>query len=185
MLDVRRKTGTVVQPPENWQLFDPDIVSWRAQAATLDGRFVADLMELRRVVEPQAARFAAERITEDEIDVMRKAFDGMAAAVAGEGEYVPADLAFHGVILAACHNQFLRQMQDVLSVILRTSFTLSSRVPGGPAASLPLHEALCKAIETRDVDGAERAVMALIERAERDLRAVISAQPSQRPANDK
>src|SRR5208337_4556200 len=174
VLDVRRKTGTVVQPQEHWQLFDPDIVAWRVQAATLDARFAADLMELRRVVEPQAARFAAERITEDEIRAMRSAFDAMAAAVAGQGEYVPADLAFHAVILAACHNQFLRQMQGVLSVILRTSFTLSSRVPGGPARSLPLHEALCDAIEARDPDAAERAVVALIERAGRDLHAVIS-----------
>jgi DNA-binding FadR family transcriptional regulator len=84
-------------------------------------------------------------------------------------------LTFHAAILRACHNQFLWQMHSALSVMLRTSFTISSRVPQGPHKSLPLHEDLCVGIEAKDPDAAERAVLALIERAESDLANAIAA----------
>jgi DNA-binding GntR family transcriptional regulator len=38
---------------------------------------------------------------------------------------------------------------------------------------LPLHEAVCEAIERGDADAAERAAMILIEGAEEDLRELI------------
>jgi GntR family galactonate operon transcriptional repressor len=33
MLQVRRRYGTVVLPRAQWQLFDPDVIMWRARAA--------------------------------------------------------------------------------------------------------------------------------------------------------
>jgi GntR family transcriptional regulator, galactonate operon transcriptional repressor len=45
-------------------------------------------------------------------------------------------------------------MQIALSAIPGTS----SEITGGPARSLPMHEALCVAIETGDPAGAEEAV---------------------------
>jgi DNA-binding FadR family transcriptional regulator len=119
--------------------------------------------------EPNAAKLAAKRATPEDRIALRRAFKAMERAVAGQGEYVPADLAFHGAILTACHNQFVQQMQNALSAILRTSFELSSEIEGGPARSLPMHEALCIAIEQGDAHAAEQAVLTLIERAEKDF----------------
>jgi GntR family galactonate operon transcriptional repressor len=181
MLQVRRRHGTIVLPRSNWQLFDPDVITWRARAGVVDADLIRDLMELRTIIEPNAAKFAAKRATPDDRAAVRRAFKAMERAVAGQGEYVPADLAFHGAILVACHNQFVQQMQNALSAILRTSFELSSEIEGGPARSLPMHEALCVAIENGDAHAAEQAVLTLIERAEKDFddRAAL-----QRTAND-
>ena len=132
-------------------------------------------MELRRLVEPGAARFAAVRATEADRAAIREAFEAMRRAVAGEGDYVSADLAFHTAILDACGNQFVRQMQNAVSAILRTGFEIISRKPGGPAHSLPMHEALCRAIEAGDAAAAENAVLSLIEQAEEDLKARLKA----------
>src|SRR5260370_14992718 len=115
-------------------------------------------MELRLIIELKAAKRAAKRATAEDRVAVRRAFKLMERAVAGHGEYVPADLAFHGAILIACHNQFIQQMQNALSAILRTSFELSSEIAGGPARSLPMHEALCVAIEKVDPAGAEELV---------------------------
>jgi DNA-binding FadR family transcriptional regulator len=52
---------------------------------------------------------------------------------------------------------------------LRASFEISSAKPGGPAFTLPMHEALCRAIEEGDEQAAERASLKLIEQAEADL----------------
>jgi DNA-binding FadR family transcriptional regulator len=169
MLDVRRKVGTLVQDPAQWNLFDPDIISWRVQAGGVDRTMSRDLMELRRIVEPAAARLAARRASEAERLALRTAFDAMVKAVAGEGDYVTADLAFHTVVLSAGGNQFLRQMQVAMNAILRASFEIVSQKPGGPAHSLPLHAALCQAIEQGEETAAERATLRLIEQGERDL----------------
>jgi GntR family transcriptional regulator, galactonate operon transcriptional repressor len=176
LLEVRPKTGTTIRPRRHWSLLDPDVVAWQA-AGTLDARFVADLLELRRIIEPSAARLAAERATAKDLDTIRNALAQMAEATAGRGEYIPADLAFHAAVLDACHNQFLQQMQSALAVILRTSFTLSTRLPGSAAASMPMHEAIADAIAQGDPATAEHATLALIARAEKHLRVAVAGQP--------
>lgn len=169
MLEVRRKLGTLVLPRSHWQLFDPDVIAWRARAGAFDSALIRDLMELRRIIEPAAARLAAQRASSDDHRAIRRAFDAMARAIAGDGEYVPADLAFHAAILIAGRNQFVQQMQNALSAILRASFEMSAELAGGPARSLPMHEALCVAIEEGNGDAAHAAALMLIERAENDF----------------
>jgi DNA-binding FadR family transcriptional regulator len=104
----------------------------------------------------------------------------MARAVAGKGDYVAADLAFHTTILAACGNQYLRQMQEAMAAILRVSFEIVSEKPGGPKHSLPMHEAVCAAIERGDAIAAERAAITLIAHAEDDLKALLPARKAAR-----
>jgi DNA-binding FadR family transcriptional regulator len=72
-------------------------------------------------------------------------------------------------VLSAGGNQFLRQMQVAMNAILRASFEIVSQKPGGPAHSLPLHAALCQAIEHGEETAAERTTLRLIEQGERDL----------------
>lgn len=169
MLTVRRKLGTVVQDPSDWNLFDPDIIAWRVRSGGIDPTMSRDLMELRRIVEPAAARLAARRATDADRRALREAFAAMVRAVDGQGDYVKADVAFHTTVLSAGGNQFLRQMQVAMSAILSASFQIVSQKPGGPAFTLPMHEALCEAIERADEAAAERATLRLIEQSERDL----------------
>ena len=91
------------------------------------------------------------------------------ARYAVRGDYIPADLSFHATILDASGNQFLRNMQVAMSAILRVSFQISTKRQGGTAHSLPMHEALCVAIELGDEDAAEQAARQLIEQSESDL----------------
>lgn len=166
MVVVRPRTGTRIRPRESWNLLDPQVIGWRAAppgpGCRRDGAFIADLMELRRIVEPPAVRLAAARARPDDLLAIRTAFTGMQAAVGGHGDYVTADLAFHGAIVAAAHNQFLRQLSPALSEILTTSFRLSSRDQSRGAASLSLHEDVLRGIETREGDAAVAAIERLI-----------------------
>lgn len=175
MLEVSRRVGTLVLEPSRWNLFDPQVISWRAESAASDPTMARDLMELRRIVEPAAVRMAAQRASEGERRALRAAYMAMARAVAGKGDYVTADLAFHTTILSACGNQYVRQMQEALSAMLKASFEIVSLKPGGPAQSLSMHEAVCVAIETGDAQAAERAAVTLIEHAEEDLRNLLEA----------
>jgi GntR family transcriptional regulator, galactonate operon transcriptional repressor len=169
LLEVRRRVGTLVLEPTRWNLFDPDVIAWRAESIEVDPTMARDLAELRRVVEPAAVRLAALRASDDARTALRAAYMAMERAVAGKGNYVKADLAFHGIILSACGNQYLRQMQEAMSAILQASFRIISEKPGGPAFSLPMHKAVCEAIEQGDADAAERAALVLIDQADADL----------------
>ncbi len=167
MVVVRPRTGTRVRPRAAWSLLDAQVIGWRAAPGpdgrpALEAKFVADLMELRRIVEPPAVRLAAVNATVAELAALRHAFVRMVLAVAGQGDYIPADLDFHGLILTASGNQFLHQLRGALSEILKASFTLSSREPGDRAGSLRLHEQVLLGLESRDPAAAGAAIEALI-----------------------
>jgi GntR family galactonate operon transcriptional repressor len=180
MLEVSRRVGTLVLEPSRWNLFDPHVITWRAASADFDETMARDLMELRRIVEPAAVRLAAERASAEERRALRAAYMAMARAVAGKGDYVAADLDFHTTILAACGNQYLRHMEEAMSAMLEASFEIVTQKPGGTALSLPLHEAVCEAIERGDGAEAERAAMVLIESAERDMQQLLQAGATRR-----
>ena len=172
MLEVSRRVGTLVLEPTRWNLFDPEVIAWRAESAASDPTMARDLMELRRIVEPAAVRLAADaRQRRAERRALRAAYMAMERAVAGKGDYVEADLAFHTTILSACGNQYVRQMQE--AHVRDAAGQLRDRVArsqAGPALSLPMHEAVCVAIEQGDAAAAERAALVLIDQAEADLR---------------
>lgn len=168
------KLGTRVQPAEQWNWFDPDVVAWHGRAG-LAPAFLRDLQELRRVVEPAAARLAAERATAEDLAQLEAAFSGMKAAVEQGGDYVRHDLAFHQGLLRASRNRMLVQMGKALSALLRTSFELSTRRPDGAARSLPLHRAVLDALAAREPAQAERAVWTLINGAAADIEAVLTS----------
>src|SRR6478735_5764190 len=72
LVESRPKAGTRVLPRSRWNILDPTVLAW-AFAAEPDLAFVRDLFELRAVVEPAAARFAAERRDKDDIKAMKDA----------------------------------------------------------------------------------------------------------------
>ncbi len=173
LLSTGPKVGTRVLAAEQWNWFDPDVINWQTQVG-LDAPFLADLQELRRVVEPAAVRMAAERATPQDIARIRDAFEGMVRAVDEGGDYVAHDLRFHLGLLQASHNRMLVQMSKALSALLRTSFEISTTRPDGPRGSLPLHEAVLLAVAAHKPDKAERAIRVLIDGAADDIDEVLA-----------
>ena len=163
LVSIRPRTGTRVQPRDQWNLFDPAVIGWHGQAP-VDARFLADLMELRQAIEPVAARLAAERAGTAHLAEARDAFTGMEQA--GErNAYIEADLRFHGAVLRGCGNQFIAQLDRALSAVWRASFEASSGAWGPDAVALALHRTLLEALESHAPRKAEKAAMSLIERA--------------------
>ncbi len=82
--------------PDHWNHLDPDVLRWKqaGDAAAL----LRDTGELRRIVEPEAARLAAERAGPNDVRALRDALAAMesAAASPARGGYVEADIAFTG-----------------------------------------------------------------------------------------
>lgn len=181
LLSTGPKVGTRVLPRSQWNWFDPDVIAWQVRAG-LTPEFLQHLLELRRIVEPAAARLAAERATSDDIAVIEAAYQGMAAALDGVGDYVTHDLRFHLGLLQACRNPLLINMSEALGELLRAIFQLSTRRKGGSVESLPVHRAVLDAVIARKPLKAEKAILELIEGANTDIQKVLAARkrPSRR-----
>jgi DNA-binding FadR family transcriptional regulator len=173
LLSTGPKVGTRVLPADQWNWFDPDVVGWQSSAG-LTREYLRDLQELRRVLEPAAVRLAAERATPQDLAEIEAAYEGMRLAVADGGDYVTYDLRFHQGLLRACRNRMLVQMSKALGALLRTSFEISTTRKDGPRNSLPLHRAVLDAVIAHDPDGAERAIMVLIDGAREDIEEVLA-----------
>ena len=143
------KVGTRVQPPADWNWFDPDLVAWQSKAGLTRG-FLRDLHELRVVVEPAGVRLAALRATAQDIAEIEAAFAGMTNAVERGGDYVTPDLRFHQGLLRASHNRMMMQMSKALGAVLRVSFELSTLKPERAGKSLPQHRAVLDAVIAHD-----------------------------------
>jgi len=168
------KVGTRVQPPADWNWFDPDLVAWQSKAG-LTRDFLRDLHELRVVVEPAGVRLAALRATAQDIAEIEAAFAGMTNAVERGGDYVTPDLRFHQGLLRASHNRMMMQMSKALGAVLRVSFELSTLKPERAGKSLPQHRAVLDAVIARDPKKAERAILVLIDDAGREIERMLSS----------
>ncbi|WP_329264999.1 FadR family transcriptional regulator [Streptomyces sp. NBC_01478] len=169
MLHVRPRTGTRVLPPEHWNHLDRDVLRWKqAEDATA---LLRDTSELRRIVEPEAARLAADRAGPDDVRVLYEALAAMEAGAANPGRsgYVEADIAFHRTLLDAGGNRLLGSLGRAVDIALEHSFLLSTQTPGAVEASLPRHRAIVEAVEARDPAAAATAVLAIIEAAEQEI----------------
>src|SRR6267154_3049237 len=148
LLEVRTRTGTRVLPSVSWNHLDPDILRWRF-ASTLDAKFVSDVIELRRVVEPAAAELAAARATPSAVHAIEAALHDMAIATDMNVHHA-ADLRFHLCILEAAGNDLLLGFRHGIEGALNFAIRLLTRSKEEAESSHALHKAVADAIIKKD-----------------------------------
>lgn len=164
LLTARPRQGTSVQPEDQWNLLDPDVLHWM-----LERKFSIELMvdftEVRLAIEPRAAALAAHSASEEQCAKIMDAIDRMIAADAGDDDGLTADIAFHVAVLEASNNRFFRQFTDLAEATLRFSIRRTNAYKGVPRASAEDHKLVADAIVARNPVAAARAMRALIEDA--------------------
>jgi DNA-binding FadR family transcriptional regulator len=168
LVESRPKVGTRVRPRRDWNLLDPDLLAWQIEVGP-DAEFLGQALELRRMIEPAAARLAAERATDAEIAALYEAYEAMAAAGDDLDAFMEPDLRFHSLLLESCRNELLEHMNEIFTAVLRTIFAYSSSSSRSYPRAARRHRAIVKAIEARDPDAAEQAVLRLIDDTKKDL----------------
>ena len=96
-------------------------------------------MDIRRVFEPKAAHWAAERATQEEVGEIRAAMERMEAENGSVEDFIIADALFHRTILRVVHNEFLVAMEGVIFSVLLSSVRLTNMDPRENEDSLPFH----------------------------------------------
>lgn len=177
LIEFRQRTGGRIRPMADWNLLDPDVLAW-IDPFRLEPGLMAELVEVRLAIEPQAARAAALRGDDHDL-----------AAIAGQlglmemhaldpdlSLFYAADLAFHASIFDASHNRFLKQLGRALMPALERAFDLHrDHVLRREDRShlrwriCPMHAAILGSIQARDPAGAEKAMRRVIENAINEL----------------
>jgi DNA-binding FadR family transcriptional regulator len=169
LIAARKRTGTRTRPREAWNMLDADVLAWRLRDARGEIKFVADLLHVRAVVEPAAAAMAAQRHTRKSLKPIEEAFAGMERAAHDAAAFADPDRRFHKAILVATGNDFMVAFAALTEAALGAFVRIASRHAGAPAPSVPLHRAVLEAIRRRDADGAQAAMMALLDRTARNV----------------
>ncbi len=161
LLEVRRGIGTRVRPRAKWGLLDDDVMAWH-QSAPPNADLLRQLMDVRRIFEPKAARWAAERSSDATIDQIRSTVERMEQEKGSIEDFIIADAAFHRSLLHATGNEFLVALEGVIYSALLSSIRLTNADPRENESSLPLHRKVFEAIAARNGKKAEKAMDELL-----------------------
>jgi DNA-binding FadR family transcriptional regulator len=113
----RRRQGTRVTNPGDWNLLDPEILNWM-QTVEYSHQLLHELVQVRLAVEPEAAAIVAERRELVDFSHMSKALRELEREQQSEAELMDADVRFHLGILEATGNRFYRQMCPLIETTL-------------------------------------------------------------------
>lgn len=137
-----------------------------ASILTRKRELIAELLDIRKMIEPALAARAAERASAEDIarleDVLRRQRE---KTQRGEPA-VEEDTEFHYLIALAAKNGVVRRVIDVLMRLLRETRARSLQTHGRPERSLAGHKRVLDAIKRRDARAAERAVRRHVEEIE-------------------
>ncbi len=180
LVESRTKAGTRVLPRERWNLLDPEVLAW-AFAGDPDARLIRSLFELRLVIEPAAASFAAQRRTKADIKRMRDALTGMRRHSLATAEGRAADRDFHDALLCATNNDALVVISASIGAAVAWTTLFKQRTRALPRDPIPDHARVLDAIVAGDGDGAAEAMRLLVALALEDTR---DAMGEEAPSSD-
>jgi DNA-binding FadR family transcriptional regulator len=172
----RQGRGTRIAPRDEWRQLAPELLMARTELGAVED-VLLELLELRRMVEVEAAALAARRASDEDIAEMRQHLEAMEARLDDPDAFTRSDLAFHQAVLSATGNTLLPPLFEQLRPLLAFArrFSAATRLDG-PSRSQGGHRAIFEAIRDRDAEGARRAMMdhlswtANVDFAERERR---------------
>ncbi|OQY56414.1 MAG: hypothetical protein B6245_18395 [Desulfobacteraceae bacterium 4572_88] len=173
LIQSRPKIGTQVQPRSTWNLFDSDILIWKLRLGD-KMEFLKNVTEVRRIIESEAAKFAAARVSQTEIAMIRSSYSEMEAILSDKSaynyqEYLRADMAFHTAILETCHNELLAQIGHTMRNAVQTAREMDTRDIDILLESLPFHSEMLEAIADRNAPAAYKASQKMFDQVWRAI----------------
>jgi DNA-binding FadR family transcriptional regulator len=165
----RPKAGTRVLPRDRWNLLDPEVLGW-AFSGEPDTQFIRGLFELRAIVEPAAARLAAQRRDKADIREMKDALAAMRRHTLTTDAGRAADRDFHKAILQATRNDALLVLSASIGAAVNWTTVFKQRARALPRNPIPDHVRVYDAIVAGDPAAAAEAMNVLVELAFEDMR---------------
>lgn len=130
---------------------------------------LADVFEMRKLIEPQIAALAAERATRKDVAQLKRIVAKQTEAVSSGTTGVEADAEFHFTIGRATRNQALQKLVSGLMELLSRSREDSLQTDVRRKASVDAHCRIIGAIEMHDKTRARGEMLRHIEEVEKSV----------------
>jgi Transcriptional regulators len=132
---------------------------------------IEDIYTIRMRIEGLAARWAAEKITDEELLELREALEleEFYTVKNDPGHLLRFDSKFHDIIFNASKSTPLKNMLQNFHLYVRRARNISMESPKRAQRMLEEHRAILHAIENRDPDAAERLTTEHIKNARDNL----------------
>ena len=129
----------------------------------------ANLFEVRRILEGEAAALAASRRTAAHLRAMESVVEVMDDALSSEQRFIEADLAFHMAVAEASRNPVLVHLMHAIRDLLQRSLSSSYHIPGSPERAVDMHRLILEAVAEKRPEAARQRMQEHIARVERDI----------------
>ena len=167
LVEARPRVGTRVRASVLWNQLDPDVLAWRCSKLP-DAMLLAQLTEMREIIEPAAAQLAARNRTPEQMQQIDAALAGMSAARRIE-RWVEADVDFHRAVLGSTGNGLLMSLAALIATALESLLGVSARRASDFRIGLPDHVRVRDAISKHDTQAAFQSMQLLLADTRRRL----------------
>ncbi|MEO8667334.1 MAG: FadR/GntR family transcriptional regulator [Bauldia sp.] len=168
LVNSRRRAGTSVMPRTDWHLLDPDVIAWHPPVDRVPC-FLNDLIEMRRLIEPAAAEYAAKRGGTQRVARIAAALEAMKQSVGDPEGFFSADIEFHLAVFSASRNALIDRLSNILAPLMEASFRVQQKAGTALEYGIVLHQAVYDAIAAGEGAGARAAMEAVIASASAEL----------------
>jgi GntR family transcriptional repressor for pyruvate dehydrogenase complex len=155
LIQVKTGCGTYVQEPS---ASDAAASIERFLKLHRSGKPFAHVHEVRRMIEVETAGLAAERATDEDLDLLQSTIDGMYAHRHDPDAYIKYDHAFHKGLAEATHNSLFGMLLSPISDLLHQVILVSVQAPGALEAGLAHHRNILAQLRKRDSQTAQQAM---------------------------
>lgn len=166
---IRTGSGTYISKPSTKPVSDALHRLIRHNNANIT---IAHFYEIRRMLEPESARLAAERAELEDIKVIQAAYDDMEKSRGDAMAWSQADLRFHLAVTTAAHNPLIQSILNPLTEPLREVIEVGLSDPSGAQSGLAAHRKILDAIQNHDPNLAGIAMLDHLLDSEKRLSAI-------------
>lgn len=133
---------------------------------------ILDHFEVRLIIEPKAAAFAAGKADAGDILKMEEVLAqfNQHAESKNNTEIIKSDRKFHRLLAGSTKNSTLYVLMKSVTTSLPDGWISSLHTPGRIEKTINEHGAILEAIKNKDKDGAEKAMTRHLENALSDIR---------------
>jgi GntR family transcriptional repressor for pyruvate dehydrogenase complex len=137
---------------------------------TVEEADYAELFEVRRILEGEAAALAASRRSKRQVQRMTETVDEMEQGLSSQERFIIADLFFHMAIAEATKNRVIVQLMQAIRSLLQRQLASSYHIKGSPERAIEMHRLILEAIADRHPEEARQRMQEHVARVERDIR---------------
>lgn len=123
----------------------------------LSEKSMVELIEMRQVMEPNVARLACEKASEEDVTRLQELYEQMVAHQDDLQQFARLDCDFHNEIARISQNSYLLKIYEIIADVLLHAFSdiVSKR---GNEAGLKYHKQIVEAFTARDAVRARDAM---------------------------